>query len=81
VEQFLFCCPLAKHTTKMFKKVASFTSEHQLSRPHCASIYADVASGMIRIKNALCIHEKGKQKYLGTYCLLRREKIRQRRHL
>jgi len=32
VEQSLFCCPLAKHTTRkeMFKKVDSFTKEHQL---------------------------------------------------
>jgi len=65
----------------MFKEVASFTSEYQLSRTHCASVYADVASGMIRIKNALWIHEKGKQKHFGTYCLLRREKIRQGRNL
>ena len=50
VEQFLFCCPLAKHTTKMFKKVDSFTKGHQLSRAHSVSVCADGASGMIRIK-------------------------------
>ena len=50
VEQFLFCCPLAKHTTKMFKKVDSFTKGHRLSRTHCVSVCADGASGMIRIK-------------------------------
>jgi len=55
VEQSLFCCPLAKHTTRkeMFKKVDSFTKEHQLSRTRCMSVFAYGASGMIRIKNAL----------------------------
>jgi len=51
VEQFLFCYPLAKHTTKMFQ-VYFFTKEHQLSRTHCVSVCADGASGMIRIKKA-----------------------------
>jgi len=70
------CCPLAKHTARkeMVKKVDSFTEEHQLSQTHC--VCADGASGMIRIKNALWIYEKGNQKYLGTYCLLRWEKNR-----
>jgi len=53
IKQFLFCCPLAKHTTKMLKKRASYTKEFQLSQTQCASICADSASGMIRIKKAL----------------------------
>ena len=84
VEQVLFCCPLAKHTAKkeMFKKVDSFTKEHQLSRTNCVSACADGASGMIRIKKFFLIYEKGKQKYLGNYyCCLRREKNRQPRNL
>jgi len=52
VEQFLVCCPLAKHTTRkeMFKKVESFTKKHQLSRTHCMSVCADGASAMIKTK-------------------------------
>jgi len=54
-EQLLFCCPLAKHTTRkeMFKKVDSFTKEHQLSRTDCVSVCADGAWAIIRIKKAL----------------------------
>jgi len=75
VEQLLFCCPLAKHTIRkeMLKKVDSFTKEHQLSRSHCVSDCADGAWAITRIKKA-SYYQKGKQKYLGTYCLLRREK-------
>jgi len=55
VKQFLFCRPLAKHTTgkEMFKTVDSFTIEYQLLRTHCVSVCADGPSGMIRIKRAL----------------------------
>ena len=55
VEQFLICCPLAKHTTRkeMLKKVDSFTKEHQLSRTHCVSLCSDSASGMTRIKKTM----------------------------
>jgi len=56
VEQFLFCCTLAKHTIRkeMFKKVDSFTKEQQLSRTHSVSVCADGAySAMIRIKKTL----------------------------
>jgi len=55
VENFLFCCKLAKHTTRkeMVKKVNPFTREYQLSRTHCVSVCADGALGMIRIKRAL----------------------------
>ena len=61
VEQFLFCCPLAKHTTRkvMFNKVYSFTKEHQLLQTHSVSVCADGALGTIRIKMALWIYEKG----------------------
>jgi len=74
---------IAKHTTRieMFEKVASFTKEDQLSHKHYVSVCADGALGMIRIKKALWIYEKGKQKYVRPYCLLRWEKIRQRRNL
>jgi len=55
VEQFLFRCPLAKHTTSkgMFKKIDSFTKKHQLSWTHCVSVCADGASAMVRIKKTL----------------------------
>ena len=56
MQQCLFCCPLAKHTTRkeMFKKVDSFTKEHQLSRTHSVFVCADGAySAMIRIKKTL----------------------------
>ena len=45
VEQFLYCCQLAKHTTRkeMFKKVDSFTTKHQLSRTRNACVCADGA--------------------------------------
>ena len=43
VEQFLFCRPLVKHTTreKMFKKVNFVTKEHQFSWTDCVSFCAD----------------------------------------
>jgi len=58
VGQFLFCCPLAKHTTRMemFKKVDSFTKKYQLSRTHNVYVCADGAYSVmirIRIKNTL----------------------------
>jgi len=66
VEQFLFCCPLAKHATKkeMFKKVDSFTKEHQLSRTHRVSVCADGAySAMIRIKKNYEFVKKENKKF------------------
>jgi len=65
----------------MFKKVDSFTKEHQLSRTHCVSVCADGALAMITIKMSLLFYEKGRLKHLGSCCLLRRDKIRQRRNL
>jgi len=44
----------------MFKKVDSFTKQHQLSRTHCVSVCAGGASGMIRMKMTLLFYEKGK---------------------
>jgi len=75
VEQILFCCPLAKHTTRkeMFKKVDSFAKKRQFSRTDNVRVCADCAySVMIRIKKTW-IYEKRNQKHLGSYCLLRRD--------
>jgi len=66
----------------MFKKLDSFTRHHQLSRTHSVSVCADGAySAMIKIKTTLSIYEKGKQKYVSSYCLLHREKNQLRRNL
>jgi len=59
---------------KCLRKQDSFTKKHQLSRTHCVFVCADGASAMIRTEKALWICEKGKQKYLRSYCLLCREK-------
>jgi len=56
LQEFLFCSPLAKHTTRkeMFNKVDSFTEEHHLLRTHTVSVCADGAySAMIRIKTTM----------------------------
>jgi len=83
VEQFLFCCPLAEHTTRKerFRKVDFFNKKHQLSRTHCVSVCADGASVMIITKRALWNYEKRRQRSLGSYGLLRREEIGQRKNL
>jgi len=65
----------------MFRKVDPFTKYRQLSRTHCVSVCADGASAIIRIKKTLLFYEKGKIKYLGSYCLLRLEEIRHRINL
>ena len=44
----------------------------------CAS---GASSTIIRIKKTILFYEKGKLKYLGSYCLLCQEKIRQQRNL
>jgi len=63
----------------MFKKVHSFSTEHQLSRNHSMSVCVDGAySAMTRIKKALC---KTKTEHLGSYCHLCQEKIRKWRNL
>jgi len=67
LEQFFFCCPLAKHTRKeMFRKLDSFNKKHQLLQTHCMSVCAHGASVMIRTKRVLLIYEKRKRKYLGS---------------
>ena len=71
MEQFFFCCRF----DNLFAKL------HQLSRTLCVSVRTDGASAIIRIKTTLLFYEKGKLKYFGSYCLLRREKIRQQRNL
>jgi len=57
----------------MFEKVDSFTEEHQLSRTHCVSVCDNGVSGMTRMKS-LCIHEKLKQKCLGTVAFFAEKK-------
>jgi len=58
----------------MFKKMDSFKG-HDLSRLPCVSVCVDGASVMMRTKTILSVCENGKQKYLGSYCLLQREEI------
>ena len=85
VEQFLFCCLLAKHTTRNVYKsrslhwVTSAFANLCCIHQSCVSVCADGASTVIRMKKTI-ISWKRKKKYLGGYCLLRWEKIRQRRN-
>ena len=74
---------LAQHTTwkEMFEKVDILRWETSAFADTLRVCCADGASAMIRTKKALWIYEKVEQKYLGSYCFLRREKIRQRRNL
>jgi len=67
---------LAQHTTwkEMFEKVDILRWETSAFADTLRVCCADGASAMIRTKKALWIYEKVEQKYLGSYCFLRREK-------
>ena len=54
MEQFLFCCPLAKNNTgeQIFKKVDLFFKKHQLKWSDCVCICEDGAPSMMDVKRA-----------------------------
>ena len=78
MEQFLFCRPLAKNTTReqILKKMNLFFKEHQLEWSDCVSVCADGAPSMMGCKKGFMSFAKKKNKNISfVHCLLHRENL------
>ena len=78
MEQFLFCCPLAKNTTseQIFKRVDLFFKEHQLEWSDSVSVCTDGTPSMMRCKKGFMSFVKKENKNISViYCLLHRENL------
>ena len=73
VEQFLFCRPLSKNTTEIFKKVNSFFKEQQLEWSNCVPVCADGAPSMMESKRGFMSFAKRQNNDISVvHCLLHR---------
>ena len=77
VEQFLFCCLLAKSTTgKDVFKTVNFFEEHQLEWSNCVSVCADGAPAMMGSKKGFMSFMKEKNDNISVvHCLRHAENL------